>query len=53
MIGELRHSLSMDLRRRAFGDWRAIQVMVFQLWYTWKANLALRAYERERHNKPL
>ncbi len=46
MLQELFDSLKVDLRRFAFLDWHATQVMLFQLWYTWRANLALRDYER-------
>jgi glycosyltransferase involved in cell wall biosynthesis len=47
-LRETAASLASDLRSLAFLDWRATQVMFFQGWYTWKANLALREYERSR-----
>jgi glycosyltransferase involved in cell wall biosynthesis len=46
LFGELLASLRADVRRMAFLEWRASQVMLFQLWYTWKANLALRDHGR-------
>lgn len=48
--GALRETLGglwLDLRKGALLDWRAIQVMVFQFWYTWQANLALRRFQVE------
>jgi len=47
MFAELYRSLKMDLRKFAFLDWRAMQVMVFQLWYLGKANLALLSYQQQ------
>ena len=47
MFLDLGYSLQADLINHALLDWRAIQVMIFQLWYTWNANLSLRGYCRE------
>lgn len=46
-LGEMAQSLYRDLRTRAFLDRRASQVMFFQLWYVWQANMALRRFERQ------
>ena len=53
VAAELWRSLKVDLRRSAFRDWRAIQVMLFQLWYIWNANLAWRRYEHGMRAKRL
>lgn len=45
MFQELLNSLKSDLRQSAFRDWRAFQVMVFQLWYLLNANLSWHQYE--------
>jgi glycosyltransferase involved in cell wall biosynthesis len=45
-LAEVGGSLKKDLRRYAFLEWRAVQVMLFQLWYTWMANVSLRRIER-------
>jgi glycosyltransferase involved in cell wall biosynthesis len=50
-IVEVLRSLWQDVRSGAFFDWRSIQVMVFQLWYLWNANLDWRRYERELTKK--
>lgn len=41
-------SLWLDLRKGAFLDRQAAQVMIFQLWYTCQAHLALRRFKREK-----
>ena len=46
MFSELWRSLKMDLRKLAFLEWRALQVMFFQLWYTYMANITLRRFKR-------
>lgn len=46
MFSELGRDLKMDLRKLAFLEWRAFQVMFFQLWYTYMANITLRRVER-------
>ncbi len=48
LIEELLANLRADVRRLAFLERRAAQVMVFQLWYTWRANLALREHHRSQ-----
>lgn len=47
-LREIWSGLKTDLRTGAILDWRACQVMLFQLWYTWQANLAARNHERSR-----
>jgi len=42
---ELALSLRADLKEKAYLDYRALQVMVFQLWYIWQANMAWRSYQ--------
>lgn len=42
MLLELGDSLKLDIKKRAFLEWRAIQVMFLQLWYIYRANMALR-----------
>jgi glycosyltransferase involved in cell wall biosynthesis len=42
---EVFKSIRLDLRQAAFKDRRAVQVMFFQVWYLWNANLAWRRYE--------
>jgi hypothetical protein len=42
---EVLRSIRLDLRQAAFKDKRAVQVMFFQVWYLWNANLAWRRYE--------
>ena len=46
MFSELGRSLKMDLRKLAFLEWHAMQVMFFQLWYISMANITLRRFER-------
>lgn len=46
MFEELLNSLRLDLREKAWLDGRSMRVMLFQLWYIWKANMAMRASER-------
>jgi glycosyltransferase involved in cell wall biosynthesis len=42
---EVLRSLWLDLMTAAFLDWHAVQIMFFQVWYLWNANLAWRRYE--------
>lgn len=44
-------SLKRDLYKRAFLDWNATQVMFFQLWYIWNANMCLRRELRQHQTK--
>ncbi|MBN1264753.1 MAG: glycosyltransferase [Anaerolineales bacterium] len=46
MFREIARSLKRDLVKKAFREWPAVQVMLFQLWYYWKANMALRKEEK-------
>jgi glycosyltransferase involved in cell wall biosynthesis len=47
MWRELWSSAKQDIRKRAWLDKRSSQVLLFQLWYIWMANMALRASERD------
>lgn len=47
-LGEMLESLKLDLRLLAPLDWRATQIMLFNLWYIWKANMALRKASHDR-----
>lgn len=44
---ELWGSVKQDIRKRAWLDRRSFGVMLFQMWYIWQANMALRASERD------
>jgi glycosyltransferase involved in cell wall biosynthesis len=44
---EVLKSIKLDLTHAVFRDGRAVQVMIFQVWYLWNANLAWRRFERE------
>ena len=44
---EVLKSIKLDLTHAVFRDRRAVQVMLFQVWYLWNANLAWRRFERE------
>ena len=46
MAREVARALRRDLARRAYLDPLSLGVMLVQVWYTWQANLALRAYQR-------
>lgn len=43
---EMARSLKRDLVKKSYREWPAVQVMFFQMWYYWKANMALRREEK-------
>jgi glycosyltransferase involved in cell wall biosynthesis len=45
---EVLKSIKLDLTHAVFRDRRAVQVMFFQVWYLWNANLAWRRFERRQ-----
>lgn len=51
LLRELWQSIKLDLRQFAFLEWGAFQIMIFQLWYIWKANMAVRRYCRGLEEK--
>jgi hypothetical protein len=51
MFREIARSIKRDLVKQAYREWLAVKVMFFQIWYYWKANMALKKEEKKNAGK--